>query len=97
MSETRKWDTRKPDYLERMSGAAPYIGCAIHHEFIVRHLSPGGSADLLAASLFAYRLQATLYSSGKRMEKASSSGFRSNWNVTSIRSFLKPRETGNFP
>ena len=26
MSEPRKWDTRKTDYLERMSGAAPYIG-----------------------------------------------------------------------
>ncbi len=25
MSETRRWDTRKTDYLERMSGAAPYI------------------------------------------------------------------------
>ncbi len=25
MKETRKWDTRKTDYLERMSGAAPYI------------------------------------------------------------------------
>src|SRR3974390_1001611 len=26
MSEPRKWDTRKTDYLERMSGVAPYIG-----------------------------------------------------------------------
>jgi len=60
MSETRKWGHSKTDYLERMSGAAPYIGCAIHHEFIVRHLSPGGSADLLAASLFAYRLKHAL-------------------------------------
>ena len=25
MKETKKWDTRKTDYLERMSGAAPYI------------------------------------------------------------------------
>ena len=25
MIETRRWDTRKTDYLERMSGAAPYI------------------------------------------------------------------------
>jgi malonate decarboxylase alpha subunit len=25
MSETKKWDTRKSDYLERMNGAAPYI------------------------------------------------------------------------
>ena len=26
MKETRKWDTRKTDYLDRMSGATPYIG-----------------------------------------------------------------------
>ena len=26
MKEARKWDTRKTEYLERMSGAAPYIG-----------------------------------------------------------------------
>ncbi|MGA3174297.1 MAG: malonate decarboxylase subunit alpha [Syntrophorhabdales bacterium] len=26
MSETKKWDTRKTDYLERMRAAAPYIG-----------------------------------------------------------------------
>jgi malonate decarboxylase alpha subunit len=25
MSQTKKWDTRKTDYLERMKGAAPYI------------------------------------------------------------------------
>jgi len=25
MKETRKWDTRKTDYLERMSGAEPYV------------------------------------------------------------------------
>ena len=32
----------------------------IHHEFVARHLSPGGSADLLAATLFIHRLQVTL-------------------------------------
>ena len=32
----------------------------IHHEFVARHLSPGGSADLLAATLFVHRLQVTL-------------------------------------
>jgi triphosphoribosyl-dephospho-CoA synthase len=31
--------------------------CAIHREFIARHLSPGGTADLLAATLFINRLQ----------------------------------------
>ena len=30
---------------------------AIHHEFIARNLSPGGSADLLAASLFVHSLE----------------------------------------
>ena len=34
--------------------------CIIHHEFIARNLSPGGSADLLASSLFVHRLQQTL-------------------------------------
>jgi triphosphoribosyl-dephospho-CoA synthase len=34
--------------------------CTIHHEFIARHLSPGGSADILAASLFVHRIQQTL-------------------------------------
>jgi triphosphoribosyl-dephospho-CoA synthase len=29
----------------------------IHHEFIARNLSPGGSADLLAASLFVHSLE----------------------------------------
>jgi triphosphoribosyl-dephospho-CoA synthase len=33
--------------------------CTIHHEFSARRLSPGGSADLLAASLFVHRLQQT--------------------------------------
>lgn len=32
----------------------------IHHEFVARHLSPGGSADLLAATLFVHPLQVTL-------------------------------------
>jgi triphosphoribosyl-dephospho-CoA synthase len=32
---------------------------AIHHQFIARNLSPGGSADLLAASLFVHQLQKT--------------------------------------
>jgi triphosphoribosyl-dephospho-CoA synthase len=30
---------------------------ALHHEFVERNLSPGGSADLLAATLFVHRLQ----------------------------------------
>ena len=33
---------------------------AIHHEMIARNLSPGGSADLLAATLFVRRLQGSL-------------------------------------
>jgi triphosphoribosyl-dephospho-CoA synthase len=33
--------------------------CAIHHEFSTMRLSPGGSADLLAASLFVHRLRQT--------------------------------------
>jgi triphosphoribosyl-dephospho-CoA synthase len=32
---------------------------AIHREFVARHLSPGGSADLLAATIFVHRLQRT--------------------------------------
>jgi triphosphoribosyl-dephospho-CoA synthase len=32
----------------------------IHHEFTAQNLSPGGSADILAASLFVHRLQQTL-------------------------------------
>jgi triphosphoribosyl-dephospho-CoA synthase len=31
--------------------------CAVHHELIARNLSPGGSADLLALTLFVHRLQ----------------------------------------
>ena len=31
--------------------------CSIHNEFTARHLSPGGSADLLAASLFVHQIQ----------------------------------------
>jgi triphosphoribosyl-dephospho-CoA synthase len=34
----------------------------IHHEFTARNLSPGGSADLLASSLFVHRLQQTFRS-----------------------------------
>jgi triphosphoribosyl-dephospho-CoA synthase len=33
------------------------LAASIHREFIRRHLSPGGSADLLAASLFVHRLR----------------------------------------
>jgi len=33
--------------------------CTIHDEFVARHLSPGGSADLLAATLFVHQLQKT--------------------------------------
>jgi triphosphoribosyl-dephospho-CoA synthase len=33
---------------------------AIHHEMIARNLSPGGSADLLAATIFVRRLQGSL-------------------------------------
>jgi triphosphoribosyl-dephospho-CoA synthase len=29
---------------------------ALHREFVARRLSPGGSADLLAAALFVHRL-----------------------------------------
>ena len=31
----------------------------IHHEFTIQRLSPGGSADVLAASIFVHRLQKT--------------------------------------
>ena len=33
---------------------------AIHREFVVRRLSPGGSADLLAAAMFVHEIQQTI-------------------------------------
>ncbi len=35
--------------------------CAVHHELIGRNLSPGGSADLLALTLFVHRLQTPIF------------------------------------
>ena len=36
---------------------------AVHHELITRNLSPGGSADLLALTLFVHRLQSHIFES----------------------------------
>jgi triphosphoribosyl-dephospho-CoA synthase len=38
----------------------------IHQQFVMRNLSPGGSADLLAATLFTYRLQRWQTSAAKQ-------------------------------
>ena len=48
------------DFLES-GGAivadAEHRALALHHAFRIRHISPGGSADLLAAGFFVARLQ----------------------------------------
>jgi triphosphoribosyl-dephospho-CoA synthase len=43
---------------------------SIHHEFVVRRLSPGGSADLLAATLFVHRLHVMLGNGGSTSAKS---------------------------
>jgi len=53
--------------------------CIIHREFTARHLSPGGSADLLAASLFVHRIQQTfkyLYEGLPKTDSAKKETFR---------------------